>query len=136
MIQTRFEGAHRALKSLLFIFHSRIELIRYRLKSHSGAVRKSGEDVFTPVGPHNMTPSYSSLCSRCNKKDDHTSDEEDQDTVEDIFIITDSMIMEVGEEEDSEEDDTLEMLDISIFEFDSGLDSSDEDEDFELFARD
>ena len=83
-----------------------------------------------------MTPSYSSLCSRCNKEDDHTSDQEDQDTVEDIFIITDSMIMEVEEEEDSEEDDTLEMLDISIFEFDSGLDSSDEDEDFELFARD
>lgn len=99
---------------------------RTRQRSHAGAVRKLGEEEsYTPKGPHNMTPSFSALCSRCK----------DQDTTEDEFVITDSLDTE---ELDEENDDTMEETD-NDDDSDSGLETSDSDnEDYRniaIFAR-
>ena len=97
---------------------------RYRHHSHGGAVRRLG-DQYQPRGPAGLTPSFSTLCTRCRDGEDGTCDDSD---VVDSFVITDSFDNNVEEEvrSDDDTDDTLAEVSMESDSYDSGLESSDE----------
>ena len=72
-----------------------------------------------------MTPSFSTLCTRCRDGEDGTCDDSD---VVDSFVITDSFDNNVEEEvrSDDDTDDTLAEVSMESDSYDSGLESSDE----------
>ena len=97
-------------------------------------MRKLG-DQYQPRGPSGLTPSLSTLCTRCSEGDDGTCDDTE---MADTFVISDSI--DTAEEDisrDEDSDDTLAEVSMESEGFDSGLESSDEDyRNIEIFARD
>ena len=79
-------------------------------------------DQYQPRGPAGLTPSFSTLCTRCRDGEDGTCDDSD---VADSFVITDSFDNNV-EEGDDDTDDTLAEVSMESDSYDSGLESSDE----------
>ena len=82
-----------------------------------------------------MTPSFSTLCTRCCDGDDRTNDDVD---MADTFVISDSIdTVEEDIVSDEDSDDTLAEVSMDAESSDSGLESSDEDyRNIEIFARD
>ena len=108
---------------------------RYRHHSHGGAVRRLG-DQYQPRGPAGLTPSFSSLCMRCSDGDDGTCDDSE---IEDTFVITDSLDINVEDDinSDDDTDDTLAEVSMESDSYDSGLESSDEFyRNIDIFAKD
>jgi len=103
---------------------------RFRHKSHSGALRRTGQSDYHPRGPEDFTPSYSELCTKCGSGDMMSDTVEVDCNLDDAFFVMDSL--DTIPEED--EEDTLEMISQSE-DSDSGLESCDEDyRNFKIFG--
>ena len=80
-----------------------------------------------------MTPPFSTLCTRCS---DGTCDDSE---IEDTFVITDSLDINVEDDinSDDDTDDTLAEVSMELESYDSGLESSDEFyRNIDIFAKD
>jgi len=105
---------------------------RIRHKSHSGALRRTGQSDYYPRGPESFTPSYSELCTKCGSGDIVSGAEKVDCDLDEAFLVMDSLDT-ISEEDMEDEEDTLEMISQQESEdSDSGLESS-SDEDYRNF---